>query len=86
MLYTDQSLNGASYGMPLASSASVFPQYSARVFKEAFAVISLVLLIVAFGMLGTLSASELFGASPANPACTMLYQTSLLSPWCLALI
>ena len=34
----------------------------------------------------TLVAPELFGARPANAACTTLDQGILLSPWCSALI
>jgi len=86
MLYAYQTSSDWSQPYPPASSASVFPHYSARVFKEALAVISLVLIAVAFAMLGLLVAPELFGATPANAACTTLDQTSLLSPWCSALI
>ena len=87
MRYAYQAVSGASPPFPRAApAATVFPQYSARVFKEALAVISLVLLAVALVMLVTLVAPELFGARPANAACTTLDQGILLSPWCSALI
>ena len=87
MRYAYQTLSGASPTFPLAApAASIFPRYSARVFKETLAVVSLVLLAVAVVMLGTLVAPELFGARPANAACTTLEQASLLGPWCSAVI
>jgi len=86
MLYADQTLNGASRAIPMPLSASVFPLYSARVFKEALAVVGVIFVVVALGMLGTLIAQKLFAASGANAACTVLDQMSLLTPWCSALI
>lgn len=87
MRYAYQTLSGASPAVPRAALAtSIFPRYSARVFKETLAVVSLVLLAVALVMLGTLVAPELFGARPANAVCTTLEQASLLGPWCSALI
>ncbi len=48
--------------------------------------VSLVLLAVAVVMMVTLVAPELFGAGPANAACTTLDQGILLRPWCSAAI
>lgn len=87
MRYAYQTLGGVSPAFPRAAPApSIFPRYSARVFKETLAVVCLVLLAVALVMLGTLVAPELFGARPANAACTTLEHASLLGPWCSALI
>ena len=87
MRYAYQAVSGVSPPFPRAAPATtVFPRYSARVFKEALAVISLVLLAVALAMLVTLVAPELFGAPRANAACTTLDQGILLSSWCSALI
>lgn len=86
MLYAVQTLNGASHCRTMTSSASVFPRYSARIFKEALAVISLALLVVASAMFGTVFVSEWFGGSPTITACTMLDQTTLLTSWCSVLI
>ena len=87
MRYAYQASGGASPPFPRSAPAStIFPRYSARVFKEAVAVVSLVLLTVAFAMLVALVAPELFGAAPANAACTTLDGGILLSPWCSAAI
>ena len=87
MRYAYQTLGGASPAFPRAApSSSIFPRYSARVFKETLAVVSLVLLAVALVMLSTLVAPELFGAPAGSAACTTLEHASLLGPWCSALI
>ena len=72
--------------MPMPPSESVFPVLSARVFKEALAVIGLMLLVAATSLLGAVLVQTMFGGSGANAACTILDSTSLLAPWCAALI
>lgn len=87
MRYAYQVSSGASHAFPRsAPAATVFPEYSARVFKETLAVVSLVLLAVAVAMMVTLVAPGLFGAGPGNAACSTLDQGILLSPWCSASI
>ena len=72
--------------MPMPPSSSVFPVLSAKVFKEALAVIGLMLLVAATSLLGAVLVQALFGEADANAACTILDPRSLLAPWCSALI
>ena len=76
----------AARGFAAAPPAGVFPCYSARVFKESLAVISLVLAASAVVMLVALLSSNSFGASAPPIACSRLDHLSLLGPWCSALI
>ena len=75
----------AARGFATAPPAGVFPSYSARVFKEALAVVSLVLAVAVCVLLSALLASRSLGA-PEPVACEQLTDLSLLAPWCSALI
>lgn len=77
--------SAAARGFATAPPAGIFPCYSARVFKEALAVVSLVLAVAVCVMLAGLLASQSFGA-PEPAVCERLDTLSLLAPRCSALI
>ena len=86
MVHGYLAYSSVTYPSAGASAPSIFPRYSARVVKEALAVICLVLVATALVMVAVHLTPAQFGGPPGSITCTTLNEGSLFSPWCSALI